>query len=381
MFDPRGDAAPRPRARERSGPQPVGRVTLDPMASFGARITGGRRPTDHRRALIIALGGATVVALAVIVVILLSRNDARPAQKAQAATPPPAKPTAPLTADPSTGFDLYVTPPGMTKWKLDGEARTDRLPSRVRGITAGTHTVQIEPPPGFLSQFQQVTVEPGKAAKVEIVLQPIPGIVGVFESVPPGATVSLIIDGKRKLIGPSPARTGLDPRSTYQVLFEKPGHVSVNRPITFSGSLEEHVSVHLESTEPSPAPVNVDPRGLRRPVRPPDKAPDRPERSPETAPVEPERSGDAPTEARPPAEARAQAHGILVLGSKPPCEIAVDGAATGLHTPQKELKLPVGRRRITLTNSEFGIKETFTVDIKADAPEKVIKDYSDKLPN
>jgi serine/threonine protein kinase len=382
MFDTLVDSAPAPYGRERSDAHQVGRITLDPMASFGARITAGRRPVDRRRALIIALGGATAVALAVIVVILVSRNDARPAQPPVAAIP--ARPAAPPTVDPNTGFDLYVTPAGMTKWKLDGEARTDRLPSRIRGIAAGTHTVQIEPPPGFLSQLQQVDVLPGKAAKVEIVLQPIPGIVGVFDSSPSGATVSLIVDGKRKPIGPSPAKAPLDPRSTYQVLFEKPGYVSVNRPITFSGGLEEHVSVHLENTEPAPAP-NTGPRAPRRPVRPPDKAPGPDKPAPEAAaPAEPERTADAPVEPRPPAEVRAQPAqplGILVLGSKPPCEIAIDGAATGMHTPQKELKLPVGRHRVTLTNSEFGIKETFTVDIKADAPEKVIKDYSDKLPN
>src|SRR5262249_46997431 len=73
--------------------------------------------------------------------------------------------------------------------------------------------------------------------------------------------------------------------------------------------------------------------------------------------------------------------GVLVLGSKPPCDIAIDGNTTGLHTPQKEIKLPVGRHRITLTNAEFGINETFSVDIKADVPEKLIKDYSDRLPN
>lgn len=69
-----------------------------------------------------------------------------------------------------------------------------------------------------------------------------------------------------------------------------------------------------------------------------------------------------------------------MLGSKPPCDIAIDGSSTGLHTPQKEIKLPVGRHRITLSNPEFNISETFTVDIKADAPEKLIKDYSDRLP-
>ena len=41
----------------------------------------------------------------------------------------------------------------------------------------------------------------------------------------------------------------------------------------------------------------------------------------------------------------------------------------------------MGRHRVTLMNNEFGIKESFNVDIKADAPEKMIKDYSDRLPN
>jgi hypothetical protein len=72
--------------------------------------------------------------------------------------------------------------------------------------------------------------------------------------------------------------------------------------------------------------------------------------------------------------------GTLTIGSKPPCEIYVDGTATGLHTPQKEMKLPAGKHRITLINNEFGIKETFVVDIKADATEKAIKDFSDRLP-
>jgi len=89
---------------------------------------------------------------------------------------------------------------------------------------------------------------------------------------------------------------------------------------------------------------------------------------------------DAP--AREPAAADdSKAKGILVLGSKPPCEIAIDGSPTGLHTPQTEIKLTPGRHKVTLVNSEFGIKESFNVDIKLDAPEKMIKDYSDRLPN
>jgi hypothetical protein len=370
-----------------------------PVTRFGARIAGGRQPRETPRGLLpIAIGGVALVVVVAVVVIAFSGGKSRSSVQA----PPPvvaAKPPPP--ADPGTGFDLYVTPAGITQWKLDGESRTDRLPSRIRGISPGPHTVQIEPPPGFLSQLQQVAVELGKAPKVEIALQPIPGISGVFESTPPGATVSLIVDNKRQAIGPSPAKAPLDPRSSYQVLFEKPGYVSVNRPLSFSGALEEHVVVNLEKVAedppPAPPPSPAPPPRTAPPSRPPPPAerphrvsrpaPDRPppDRTSEPGPVtEPAPSGSGPDdapEARATPDAKTRPQGVLVLGSKPPCDITIDGIATNLHTPQKEIKLAVGKHRVTLTNSEFGINETFTVDIKADVPEKLIKDYSDRLPN
>ena len=66
--------------------------------------------------------------------------------------------------------------------------------------------------------------------------------------------------------------------------------------------------------------------------------------------------------------------GYLRLGSKPWTNILVDGKDTGLHTPQTHLKLLAGAHRITLTNPQFNIKETFSVDIKAGETETVIKD-------
>ncbi|HET7504494.1 MAG TPA: protein kinase [Kofleriaceae bacterium] len=348
-----------------------------PPIPFGARIAARGQTTDRQRAiLMMVIGGAAVAAISVIVVLLLYGGTRRAPQPApQVAARPPV-----VAPDPATGFDLYVTPTGITQWKLDGEVRTDRLPSRIRGISPGPHAVQIEPPPGFLSQDQQVMVEAGKAPKVEITLQPIPGIVGTFETAPPGATVSLIIDGKRQALGPAPVKAPLDPRSTYQVLFEKPGYVSVNRPVTFSGAAEEHIVVNLERAQPDgpgdraeraapprpTAPLPVEPRPVR-PARPA-------EATPRTPP------GGEPHTPSEPAEPRGKGQGVLVLGSKPPCDIAIDGTPTGLHTPQKEIKLPAGRHRVTLSNTEFSISETFTVDIKADQSEKLIKDYSDRLP-
>ncbi len=343
-----------------------------PVSSFGARITAGRRPRDGSGRLVpLAVGGAAVVALVAVLLVVVS-GKSKPSPSPQLAPTPAAVKQPPQLSvpDPTTGFDLYVTPAGISQWKLDGDSRNDRLPSRIRGISPGPHTVQIEPPPGFLSQLQQISVEAGKAPKVEISLQPIPGITGVFETTPPGATVSLIIDGKRQTVGPSPARAPLDPRSAYQVLFEKPGYRAINRPITFSGALEEHIVVDLEKVtaqQPQPAPSPPP-----RPAIPEPRPEPRPRR---TEPSAPESASDDAGDAKP------RGQGVLVLGSKPPCDIAIDGSTTGLHTPQKEIKLPVGRHRITLTNAEFGINETFTVDIKADAPEKLIKDYSDRLPN
>src|SRR5262249_20526192 len=153
----------------------------------------------------------------------------------------------------------------------------------------------------------------------------------------------------------------------------------INRPITFSGALEEHIVVDLEKvTGPQPPPPTPSPPP--HPAAPEPRSEPRPHRTGRSdgaaepsAPSEPA-SDDA-------AEARSKGQGVLVLGSKPPCDIAIDGNTTGLHTPQKDIKLPVGRHRITLSNAEFGINETFTVDIKADTPEKLIKDYSDRLPN
>ncbi len=362
---------------------------FDPMASFGHGVTG-RKDSNKRNVLLIAIGGAVVAAIAVVLVLVLTGGDGPTKVVDKGSSETPTNPVkTPSPADPNTGFDLYVTPPGLITWKLDGESRQDRLPSRIRSIPAGTHTIQIEPPAGFLSQSQQVTVELGKAPKVEIILEPIKGITGLFDSTPPGATVSLIVDGKREVLGPSPQKAPLDPRHSYQVLFEKQGYVSVNRPIVFTGIQEEKVNVPLEktgalvTTEPPKLPddpKNNKPPVVTPPVKPPIEKPPVVVAPPVKPPVEKPPIEKPPIEKPPVVVEKPKGTGTLTLGSKPPCEIYVDGAPTGLHTPQPKMSLPAGKHRITLINNEFGINERFVVDIKPDAVEKVIKDFSDKLP-
>jgi len=379
---------------------------FDPMASFGSGMLA-RKDRKGKGTLWIAIGGAAVAVVAVVIVIAMTGGEKRPvaapapAPAQNAATDPaltaaaataPAQPA--VAGDQNTGFDLYVVPAGTFTWRLDGESRTDRLPSRIRGIAPGQHSVAIDAPPGFMSQNTSITVELGQAPKVEIVLQPL-DIVAELSSDPPGATVSLIVDGKRETLGPSPATTKLDPRKTYQVLFEKSGYVSVNRPIVFTGRPDEKVAVILEkaggSHSSSSASAAV---ATEAPVTRPEQT--RPARTTttRTAKAEPkaEPSTDAVAKAEPketkaepkdtakaePAVAKGQ--GTLLLGSKPPCDIYIDGKNSGLQTPQRDIKLSAGKHKITLINNEFGIKETFTVDIKADEVEKQIKDYSDRIP-
>jgi len=397
-------------------PEPL----FDPMASFGSGMLARKGvkkkgASGNKNMLYLAVGGAAVAVVAVVIVIAMTggKDGNKSASTTPVAGDKPAPTTvqapAAVTDDPNTGFDLYVNPPGTMTWRLDGEERTTRLPSRVRGISPGVHTVAIDAPAGYLSQNQSVTVELGKAPRLDITLQPL-DISGTFSSEPVGATVSLIVDGKRETLGPSPAKAKLDPRKAYQVLFEKPGYVSVNKPIMFSGNVEEPINVTLEKagapaavaaavpkTEPKtqtqppvptpPTQPKTQPK-TQTPVTHPDKAKTEPKTEPKVeAKTEPKTEPKVEAKTEPKTEPKveppktdAKGEGTLLLGSKPPCDIFIDGKATGLQTPQRDIKLSSGKHKITLVNNEFGIKETFAVDIKADNVEKQIKDYSDRIP-
>jgi hypothetical protein len=78
------------------------------------------------------------------------------------------------------------------------------------------------------------------------------------------------------------------------------------------------------------------------------------------------------------AKADAAGEGTLMISSKPPCDIFIDGKATGLTTPQRSISLPVGTHKITLVNTAEGIKKTLPVQITADKPTKLIQDLMAK---
>ncbi|MEZ4400778.1 MAG: hypothetical protein R3B06_12205 [Kofleriaceae bacterium] len=140
-------------------------------------------------------------------------------------------------------------------------------------------------------------------------------------------------------------------------------------------------TVEAATAAPAVAPV-VSPRPAS-PARPPrgaasaqPKAPIRPRASTPAAPPAPRVAAATPA---PRAAAAPAAGGVLQVGAKPPCEIVIDGKATGLTTPQRAIKVVPGDHRITLINRAYRINESVTVVVKAGASVKVIKDLTSKM--
>jgi hypothetical protein len=77
--------------------------------------------------------------------------------------------------------------------------------------------------------------------------------------------------------------------------------------------------------------------------------------------------------------ARSTGLGTLMLGSKPPCDIYIDGENTGLKTPQRAIELGAGTHKVTLVNTELGIKKTFTVKIRRGKRTRAIHDLTGKI--
>jgi hypothetical protein len=71
--------------------------------------------------------------------------------------------------------------------------------------------------------------------------------------------------------------------------------------------------------------------------------------------------------------------GTLMLGSKPPCDIYIDGENTGLKTPQRAIELGAGTHKVTLVNPELDIKKSFTVKIRPGKRTRAIHDLTGKI--
>ncbi len=211
-----------------------------------------------------------------------------------------------------------------------------------------------------------------------------------LDSTPPGATVTLIDRGKSTFLGTTPISTAVDPSRKYDIVFShasKPTHIEHLDPTT-----TKRLAVVLGKTSRKDAPkLEVKKAETPAPAREAKKPAVKAE-APTAKETEPKKTEAPKTEtkdakkavvdpfdapkAEPPAPKETpKGDGVLMVSSKPPCEILIDGVATGLTTPQRAIKLTAGTHKVTLVNTAEKIKKTVTITVSADQPTKVIENF------
>lgn len=172
-------------------------------------------------------------------------------------------------------------------------------------------------------------------------------------STPAGATVTLVDRGKTTFIGTTPIALALEPSRKVELVFsyaDRPTQIEALDPAT---TRRMDVTLGARPAAPAPAP----PAAVAPPPKPALVAP-------------------APVRRRAPAvraAAVAAGEGTLMITSKPPCEIIIDGKPTGLTTPQRAIALSAGPHQITLVNEDEDIRKQISVRIRADQATKVIE--------
>jgi len=71
--------------------------------------------------------------------------------------------------------------------------------------------------------------------------------------------------------------------------------------------------------------------------------------------------------------------GVLMINSKPPCRIVINGVDTGLTTPQRAIRLTGGRHKVTLVNREYNIASSLTVNIHPGRRVRVVRDLTEHI--
>ena len=219
-----------------------------------------------------------------------------------------------------------------------------------------------------------------------------------FTSQPAGANVVIVDEGKPMQLGKTPITASIDVHKAYDVVFALDGHPTKMATLAVGAT---NIAADLDTTAPAttthatakPAAVVV----AAAPVKSEEPAIHKQAKHEQVAAVEPEKhhakrvaevdDAPAPTKSKKSSKADAAQSlaapkgpaGTLMIASKPPCAISVDGKSTGLTTPQRDLQLAAGTHTISLVNSENGIRKTVKVTIVSGKATKAMLDFTSLL--
>ena len=240
-----------------------------------------------------------------------------------------------------------------------------RQPARA-AAPAATQPVTPQPPPA--APAPAVTPAPIVAP---VIAPEVLAETGFDIRVKPPATISL--DGR--LLGRAPLRVRNLTPGPHVIEIEAPaGYFSRRVDIELDAGEPQNVNLALDPIDPTGDAADTDgddePDRSRKDKR-------KSSRKDKRKPSRKERRKASREEAAAPAAAGKS--GTLLLGSKPPCDIIIDGAATGMKTPQRSIELSAGSHKITLVNSELDIKKTFTVEIEPGKTTRAIHDLTGKI--
>jgi hypothetical protein len=199
---------------------------------------------------------------------------------------------------------------------------------------------------------------------------------------PPGATVTLVSNGAATVLGATPVTASLDPSKGYDLVIAYRGQPTRMQHVA-PGTRE--VRIDLDTGASTHAIASAPPAQETHHAAPPPAKPTTPApaklATPAPAPAKATpatKAPAAPTAAKPAAVAVAPGpnNGVLMVSSKPPCEIWIDGKSTHMMTPQKKLTLSAGPHTITLLNAAQHITSSSKVEILVGLPSRLIKDFT-----
>jgi len=216
-----------------------------------------------------------------------------------------------------------------------------------------------------------------------------------IDSLPAGATVTLVektaTGEKKSFLGTTPIATSLDASRTYEVVLALQGRPEQTAKLDPAHT--PHLQIALGKTSKSaPAQPAIAKAAIAKaaPAQPaiakaaPPKATTAAKHhsAPKSEQLADPGFDSAPAPAEAPAEradkpekpAAGAGNGTLMISTKPPCEILIDGKSSGLTTPQRAIPLSAGAHKITLVNSGANINKTLMVQINADQSTKLVKD-------
>jgi hypothetical protein len=278
-------------------------------------------------------------------------------------------PSAPKAANPAVAAAAVAVAPVAAVQAVDPNTAAPAV--AVTPPNEAAPTVAVVP----ANQAAAAIVPAPVAVAVAPVAAPVPGALEDIriDSQPAGATVMIVDRGKTSFLGTTPVSASVDPGRSYDVVLTLAGHP------TQVEHLDPRATTHLAIVLGQPGnqvPATPSVAVAASPVQ------ETPAPAPQHHHVAATTHADAPAPVHhaehhvahaEQAESSGGGAGTLMISSKPPCQILVDGRATGLNTPQRAMSLPAGAHRITLLNPAESIKKTFAVQITASKSTKLIE--------